>query len=68
MLSTTSLSTARPQAAAACMEDDDGGEKDGRAVRGDREERGQEECSDDAEKKAELAEKLGEEEDNDDEI
>ncbi len=66
MLSTTSLSTARPQAAAACMADD-GGEKDGRGVREDREERGREEPG--GEKKAELAEKLGEEEeDNDDEI
>ena len=59
----TSLSTARPQAAAACMADD-GGEKDGRGVREDREERGREEGSDGGEKKAEL----GEEEDNDDEI
>lgn len=59
----TSLSTARPQAAAACMADD-GGEKDGRGVREDREERGREEGSDADEKKAEQ----GEEEDNDDEI
>ena len=65
-LSMTSLSTARPQAAAACMADD-GGEKDGRGVRGEREERGREEHAG-GEKKTELGEEEEDDDDDNDEI